>query len=236
MIGLIVLHKILTHVDDNNYTLSTEELNGVIDILRKHGNVIDPADIRAKCNKPANSFVITFDDGTVDHYQHAMPVLKGQEVKAVFFVNPYATGRDGYLNLDHLHHLQNAGYTIGSHSYRHAVLTTYSDEQIHRELERSIDALKPIAGTIKWLAPPYGVYNKRVVNAAEKLGITYFRTTRFGWNTSLVSNGMSMLNVFNVNRSFTLARLNRCLSSKLYYNLLHKTFMAKKLIRNWHPR
>ncbi len=101
------------------------------------GGVVDPG------------VVVTFDDGTVDFVDHALPVLVRHAVPATLYV---ATGLvdsadpwpDGGVPISKQGLREAASsdlVTLGSHTHTHKLLDRLPADQIAGELDRSIDAL-----------------------------------------------------------------------------------------------
>ncbi len=68
--------------------------------------------------------VITFDDGLESTYTIAFPIMQQYGIKGTVYVVPSLVGTSGYMTLDQLTELHNAGWTIASHTWDHQDLTT----------------------------------------------------------------------------------------------------------------
>jgi len=87
--------------------------------------------------------VLTFDDGTTDWVEHALPLLERHRLPATFYVATDFIERqvpfpaDGPpLSWDGLRELASSELvTIGSHTHTHALLDRLSDAEIDRELD-----------------------------------------------------------------------------------------------------
>lgn len=83
---------------------------------------------------PNDSVVITFDDGEMNQFELAFPILQELGFQASFFIIANRVNKPGYMNFDHLHDLHKAGMIIGSHGFSHAVLTNLLQTQAEEEL------------------------------------------------------------------------------------------------------
>jgi peptidoglycan/xylan/chitin deacetylase (PgdA/CDA1 family) len=232
MPGVVVFHKVLDKRDSDRFSIDTGEFNRIISVLRFQGNIISPENIRTASGK---TFILTFDDGTIDHYDL---INSHPELKCLFFINTDNVGKRGYLDKTQIFDLQSAGHTIGSHSHQHQPLTALSEKAIYDELETSLKHLDDFTGRkTEWFAPPEGLYDERVIEAAKESGIRYFRTTNFGDNNSLPlsDKGMFVLNSFNVGRYFMSGQLEKCLSDKAFYYKLYLAYKAKNFIKKHLP-
>ena len=58
---------------------------------------------------PENPVVITFDDGYIDNYENAFPILKENNIKATFFIITTFVDNGYYMSSDMLKEMQNTG-------------------------------------------------------------------------------------------------------------------------------
>ena len=115
--------------------------------------------------------ILTFDDGEMNNFIHALPVMQKLGLKAYFFVITERVGTVGYLGWDELQQMQEAGMMIGSHSVTHRILTSLTDDEIEIELNLSRKHLTERLGDkINTLSIPRGFYNDKVIKAADKIG------------------------------------------------------------------
>ncbi len=68
--------------------------------------------------------VMTFDDGLESTYKIAYPIMKQYGIKGTVYVIPSLVGTSGYMTLNQLTELHDAGWTIASHTWDHQDLTT----------------------------------------------------------------------------------------------------------------
>lgn len=63
--------------------------------------------------------MITFDDGLLDNYINALPLLEKYGFTGYFFVSTGNIGKVGYMNYPQLKDLIKRGHTVGCHTYTH---------------------------------------------------------------------------------------------------------------------
>lgn len=137
---------------------------------------------------PRGQTAITFDDGFRNVLVHGLPVLRRHQLPATVFVVAETltpAGRsvdwvdtppsDGSvietLTLEEVRELADAGVSIGSHSYSHAVLTSLGEEECERDLRASRELLEDLLhGPVPFLAYPRGFHDERVRRAAARAG------------------------------------------------------------------
>ena len=114
--------------------------------------------------------VITFDDGNLDVYQEAYPILKKYNIKAtVFIISGYG---DGVYSMTHdqAKELSDSGLiSIQSHTVSHEKLANLSESEIEEQLRDSKNTLEQLTGkSVHTVAYPIGSYDKRVIEIAKK--------------------------------------------------------------------
>ena len=151
--------------------------------------------------------VLTFDDGLIDNYDKAFPILKEFGFKATFFiiagfdkvtrwVNPKTSSwsdfkRDGYtipfpsMQNHHREELIHYGMEIGSHSLSHPKLNKISLSTLKKEIFDSKTRLENSHGIeISSFCFPKGRYNNTVLDLVEKAGFQGACTTVPGFYSS----------------------------------------------------
>ena len=115
--------------------------------------------------------VLTFDDGEMNNYDEAWPVLRFCKFPAYFFITVNRIGRLGYMGWKELRDLSQAGMTIGSHGLNHEFLTNLSPEQLKKELLDSRLALEQsLRKEVRAFSVPRGFYNEAILTMAKDSG------------------------------------------------------------------
>jgi peptidoglycan/xylan/chitin deacetylase (PgdA/CDA1 family) len=106
---------------------------------------------------PDHPILITFDDGHLDNYTSAFPIMqKYGFIGAIYIVVNYI-GKDGYLDRSQILEMHNAGWDVGSHSMNHFDLTKLSLKDERTEIIWSKKKLEEILGIkILTFAYPFG--------------------------------------------------------------------------------
>ncbi len=138
---------------------------------------------------PDRPVLITFDDGYVDNYTTAYPILKKYNLKAtIFVVTGFLGKRKGYLTWDQLREMEKNGITVESHTVPHAPLPQLPDERIREELvESKRQAEKELGHPIEFIAYPTGVHDLHIADIAKEAGYKGGFTVKYS-NVDRTSN------------------------------------------------
>ena len=191
--GVIVLlyHGVTDNViEKSKYNVSVQQFERHLDIIRKHNfTTILPREIYQgnHFNNKDKLLILSFDDGTKDHYTSVFPRLKKYDMKGVFFVVTKYINSQVNLTDHQIQEMFRNQMEIGSHSYSHPYLNDLSQHDLEYELEKSKKDLDTIVGgEIISFAPPGGWFNQRVLSAAKKAGYKAFFSCEIG-RTSIES-------------------------------------------------
>jgi peptidoglycan/xylan/chitin deacetylase (PgdA/CDA1 family) len=152
--GLVVSPKLfaeqmrLLH-DDGWQTITAAELGRALAI-----------DLRP----PAKTFVITIDDGYVDGYTEAFPILRENGFRATYYLPTGRIGWNRILTARQVTEMAAAGMEMADHSVSHIDLTTLSIENARAEILGPIDYLeKLVSARPTTFAYPFGTYDTNVM-------------------------------------------------------------------------
>lgn len=150
---------------------------------------------------PGNAVIITFDDGYLDFYEYASPLLKKYGFSAIVFLIVDLIGKkheDCYLmGWQQIEQLQAEGIEFGSHSLNHPSFTNISYIDLVRQAASSKAILtRKLGVSIDALAYPYGHCNSVIEHLTGSCGYTFGLRTGFKrstWDDSLL--GLSRIEV-----------------------------------------
>lgn len=133
---------------------------------------------------PEKSLVITFDDGYVDNYTEAFPILKEFGFTATIFIITDLVDKDpSYMTAMQLKELQANNIHIESHTVYHEHLGELTYEKTVKTLKESKAFLeKTLSKEIKYFAYPYGEYSKETLKAVNEVGYSLAVTTDGRWS------------------------------------------------------
>jgi peptidoglycan/xylan/chitin deacetylase (PgdA/CDA1 family) len=135
---------------------------------------------------PGKTFVITIDDGHVDGYTHAFPILKKHRLVATFFVITSRLDRSGWLTWAELSEMQTDGMEIGNHTVSHVSEAGFSRVQTDSQVRGAQVAIAAHLGVMPIsFAYPYGETPANLVASVEASGIAVAYTTASGATETL---------------------------------------------------
>ena len=140
---------------------------------------------------PPRYYVLTFDDGFADLYDHVLPLLAERSMPAVVYVvadrqradwmdwGPLGPHR--LLSWSQIAELAHAGITIGSHGRTHTDLRACSARRLDDEVRGSRRLIEDKLGEpVHHFCYPYGYVNEAAVHAVRRAEYTTACTTERG--------------------------------------------------------
>lgn len=111
---------------------------------------------------------LTFDDGPDARYtMQVHDILREQGIRATFFV----IGRNVDRYPEQVIALAEYGHEIGNHSYTHRDFLSLSRADMLEEIQSTAAMLDKLGISCNWFRPPYGSFNRTVVNVAADQGL-----------------------------------------------------------------
>ncbi len=186
-IGVPVLYyHSVTEPESNEVIISPEKLRTQLKYIKDQGYItLTMSELKNYLLNnspiPNKSIVITFDDGYMDNYLNAFPILKELNMNATIFCITSNLNGSYYLSKEAIKEMSDYGIDIESHTVSHQKLDKMTYEKQLEELNESKKTLESITGkTVDSLAYPFGNFNDDSVKAAENAGYSLAFTTNRG--------------------------------------------------------
>ena len=192
---VLMLHRVVENIGTQpeapRLEVTLDYFANYLDTLRVKG--IDFIGIgqvaeRLKIRSRKQFVCVTFDDGYLDTFEHAYPVLKEQQIPFCVYMTcdfyrgdarPHWNPKAEMMNVEQLVALANDPLcTIGAHTCSHPHLSRLSFDEQRREIEDCKTDLEKIIGkSVRHFAYPYGDYNQETLQIVRDIGFETAVTT-----------------------------------------------------------
>ena len=139
---------------------------------------------------PDNPIILTFDDGYVDHYTNAFPILQKHGFVGTFFIlsGPADVASPRYLTWDMIAEMGAAGMDIEAHGRTHVDMRRRKDDFLYYQIVGARQGIEAHTGKpAPFYAYPAGQYDANVLRFLETRDFWMAVTTRYGRTHSLNS-------------------------------------------------
>lgn len=190
------------HPKEKRYSLSPKKFERQMQYIKnKEYTPISLDDLQKYLNDknhilPEKPIIVTFDDGYMDNYENALPVLKKYDIPAMVFIVTGFIGKtnnwmrsEGYplrhlMGWSEIKEIKENGISIGSHTINHYSLSNLDYKEARKEIEESRIYLENKLGdSIHHFAYPFGGVNKIVKDIVRESGYKTACTTGSGFNS-----------------------------------------------------
>ncbi len=170
---VLLFHRVDDALADKKLTCSSRQFENICDFVKKYFNVISLTELVDKLNNNQDvsfDLVITFDDGYLDNYEVAAPILKKLDAKACFFIATDFIGSDHvpwwdevdgiipkWMSWEQVRKLREWGFEIAAHTKNHLDLGKITGEKALDEIKGSKDRLEAeLSESVNLFCYPYG--------------------------------------------------------------------------------
>lgn len=159
---------------DDNVSITYDSFKLLINSLINNGNKFGSVN-EIGISSTSNKIYITFDDGYLNTYTNAYPILKVYNIPFCIFITTDYISKENYLTFDMVKSFGSESLcTIGSHTLSHPLLRFKSNLDSYNEIYESKRILeKYIRREVEYFAYPYGsIYacSKKDIDNANKAG------------------------------------------------------------------
>ena len=201
VVPILLYHHIGYSPTRSLYYVSPDQFEKQLKLLRDWEYTSIATELLVKAIKegallPPRPILITFDDGNLDNYTAAFPLMQKYGFTGTLYVGGYSLGAPGFLSVDQIQEMAGSGWEIGSHGMRHPDLSMSRTQELDYEIAESKYFLeKTLELPIRSFAYPFGYGDEGA----------YHRVYTAGYIAGLVVGSTS---IQNSNHLFTLNRFD----------------------------
>ena len=130
---------------------------------------------------PEQPIILTFDDGYVDAYEHAFPILQAYEMVGTFFIITQFMENPRYLTWGQAGLMLEAGMEIENHSVHHQNLSGRDREYLLGEIEGAAQAIQQtFLRRPEFFCYPAGRFDDTTIDIVRETGHLLAVTTQDG--------------------------------------------------------
>jgi peptidoglycan/xylan/chitin deacetylase (PgdA/CDA1 family) len=170
---IVAFHRVNDEMPEDGITCGSQKLSAFCRFFLENFRVVTLAEQIDGCRRGldvSGTLSVTFDDGYLDNFTVAAPILEQMGIPATFFVTTGFVGSslvapwDGdvhtpqkWMDWDQVRQLASRGFDIGSHTDRHPNLSTTMPSEVKADLESSRRTFERELGVPpRFFAYPFG--------------------------------------------------------------------------------
>jgi len=173
---ILLYHHVEGEVSYSRYYVSVPDFRAQMQALHDWGYTVIPLSLLLETlihggELPEKPVVITFDDGQLDIYENAFPIMQEFGYPGVFYIvaNRLYSGTD-IAHVPELREMVEAGWEIGSHGYTHTDLTL-DHSIVQYEIQQSkLDIEAALGIKVKTFAYPFGTIDPYLAQKVSDYG------------------------------------------------------------------
>ena len=175
-VPILLYHHIGISLTNSQYYVSPDKFEEQMKLLRDWEYTTITIEMLVKAiiegsALPPRPVLITFDDGNLDNYTTAFPIMQKYGYSGVLYIIGNYMGVDKYMNASQIKEMADMGWEVGSHSMTHVDLTTLDPQRQRYEIVVSHTVLEKELGLpILSFAYPLGISNCGVTDLAKFSG------------------------------------------------------------------
>ncbi len=176
VVPILLYHRIDVSATDSQYYVSPDKFEQQMKLLQDWRYTTITTELLVKvitdgADLPLRPIIITFDDGHLNNYTTAFPIMQKYGFTGVVYIIGEYMGTPGYMNAAQIKEMAKAGWEVGSHTMTHPNLTALDWQQQKYEIIESRGFLETKLGIpVLTFAYPFGEYDSGVTNLAYSAG------------------------------------------------------------------
>ncbi len=175
---VIMFHQVTPYAESSGMNMPPEKFEQLLQYLLKKNAIFCFVSELDQYQGQSNVFALSFDDGFLDNYQFAYPLIKKYKAKATIYL---ATQIEGIEKLDskQIQEMAESGIIeFGAHTQHHVNLLKLSDDEAYREMQASKQDVEALVGCCPSFAYPFGRFTEKHQHMAKEIGFKNAVSTR----------------------------------------------------------
>lgn len=175
-VPILLYHRIDTSPINSRYYVPPEKFEAQMKLLHDWGYTSITTEMLIEAitkgtELPPRPFLLTIDDGNLDNYTNAFPIMQKYGFTGTLYLVGNYVGAENYMSVEQVLEMHNAGWEVGSHSLNHLDLTKVSADTARAEVIRSKKVLEEMLGIpVLTFAYPFGAYNAAAMDYVKTAG------------------------------------------------------------------
>jgi peptidoglycan/xylan/chitin deacetylase (PgdA/CDA1 family) len=175
-VPILLYHRIDVSPINSRYYVPPEKFEAQMKLLHDWGYTSITTTMLIKAitegaELPPRPFLLTIDDGNLDNYLNAFPIMQKYGFTGTLYLVSNYVGADGYMDVEQVLEMHKAGWEVGSHSLNHFDLTKIGPDRARDEVIRSKKVLEEMLGVaVLTFAYPFGAYNAAAMDYVRTAG------------------------------------------------------------------
>ena len=175
---IIMLHQVTPHLSASGMNMPPAKFEKLLQYLIKKQSLFCFVSELDQYQGQKNIVALSFDDGFLDNYQYAYPLLKKYNVKATVFLATQIEGIEK-LSVEQIKEMSDSDVIeFGAHTQHHINLLQTSDVEAYDEILNSKKDVEALVGHCSSFAYPFGRYNEKHQQMVREIGFKNAVSTR----------------------------------------------------------
>ncbi|MFW2002326.1 polysaccharide deacetylase family protein [Acinetobacter ursingii] len=175
---VIMLHQVTPHANASGMNMPPEKFEQLLQLLVSKKSIFCFVSELEQYRDQSHVVAISFDDGFMDNYTYAYPLLKKYQAKATIYLATQIAGIEK-LSHDQIQEMAASGLVeFGAHTQHHVNLLKLDDQTAYAEMQKSKQDVEALVGKCPSFAYPFGRFNEKHQQMAREIGFKNAVSTR----------------------------------------------------------
>lgn len=175
---IVMLHQVTPHAAASGMNMPPEKFEQLLQLLVSKKSIFCFVSELEQYRDQKNVVALSFDDGFMDNYLYAYPLLKKYQAKATIYLATQIEGIEK-LKVEQIHDMAQSGLIeFGAHTQHHVNLLKLDDETAYQEMQQSKHDVEALVGKCPSFAYPFGRFNEKHQEMAREIGFKNAVSTR----------------------------------------------------------